>query len=142
MLRQRTAYSTLLLLTTTLVAPAALAQVAPSTSTPAGPPATSTMSTGVDPAQPQADTAVQPDAEQGVPEVSAPGIDASSGGDIVVVGRNIPNTVRSTAQVISVLSSADIARTGEGDIAGALTRVTGLSVVGNGYVFVRGLGDR
>ncbi|MFL0585970.1 TonB-dependent receptor domain-containing protein [Sphingomonas olei] len=142
MLRQRTAYSTLLLLTTTLVAPAALAQVAPSTSTPAGPPATSTMSTGVDPAQPQADTAVQPGAEQGVPEVSAPGIDASSGGDIVVVGRNIPNTVRSTAQVISVLSSADIARTGEGDIAGALTRVTGLSVVGNGYVFVRGLGDR
>ncbi|KKI18128.1 TonB-dependent receptor domain-containing protein [Sphingomonas sp. Ag1] len=142
MLRQRTAYSTLLLLTTTLVAPAALAQVAPSTSTPAGPPATSTMSTGVDPARPQVETAAQPDAEQGVPEVSAPGIDASSGGDIVVVGRNIPNTVRSTAQVISVLSSADIARTGEGDIAGALTRVTGLSVVGNGYVFVRGLGDR
>lgn len=142
MLRQRTAYSTLLLLTTTLVAPAALAQVAPSTSTPAGPPATSTMSTGVDPARPRAETAAQPDAEQGVPEVSAPGIDASSGGDIVVVGRNIPNTVRSTAQVISVLSSADIARTGEGDIAGALTRVTGLSVVGNGYVFVRGLGDR
>ncbi|RSV19486.1 TonB-dependent receptor [Sphingomonas sp. ABOLG] len=142
MLRQRTAYSTLLLLTTTLVAPAALAQVAPSTSTPAGPPATSTMSTGIDPARPQAETTAQPDAEQGVPEVSAPGIDASSGGDIVVVGRNIPNTVRSTAQVISVLSSADIARTGEGDIAGALTRVTGLSVVGNGYVFVRGLGDR
>ena len=50
--------------------------------------------------------------------------------------------MRSTAQVINVLSSADIARTGEGDIAGALTRVTGLSVVGNGYVFVRGLGDR
>ena len=43
---------------------------------------------------------------------------------------------------ISVLSSEDIARTGEGDIAGALQRVTGLSVVGNGFVFVRGLGDR
>ncbi|MDF2494671.1 TonB-dependent receptor [Sphingomonas sp.] len=144
MLRQRTAYSTLLLLTTTLVAPAALAQVAPSTSTPAGPPATSTMSTGVDPADAQTAPSAEPqvDAEQRSPEVSAPGIDATSGGDIVVVGRNIPNTVRSTAQVINVLSSADIARTGEGDIAGALTRVTGLSVVGNGYVFVRGLGDR
>ncbi|HCY03188.1 MAG TPA: hypothetical protein DHU71_10390, partial [Erythrobacter sp.] len=33
-------------------------------------------------------------------------------------------------------------RTGEGDIAGALTRVTGLSTVGNGLVYVRGLGDR
>ncbi|MDZ7896306.1 MAG: TonB-dependent receptor plug domain-containing protein [Sphingobium sp.] len=41
-----------------------------------------------------------------------------------------------------MLSSADIARTGEGDIAGALQRVTGLSVVGNGLVYVRGLGDR
>ena len=62
--------------------------------------------------------------------------------DIVVVGRNIPNTIRATPQVLSVLSTADIARTGEGDIAGALTRVTGLSVVGGGFVYVRGLGDR
>jgi outer membrane receptor for ferrienterochelin and colicin len=44
--------------------------------------------------------------------------------------------------VVSVLSAEDIARTGEGDIAGALQRVTGLSVVGSGFVFVRGLGDR
>jgi outer membrane receptor protein involved in Fe transport len=44
--------------------------------------------------------------------------------------------------VVSVLSSEDIARTGEGDIAGALQRVPGLSVVGNGLVYVRGLGDR
>ncbi|HEV7232710.1 MAG TPA: TonB-dependent receptor, partial [Sphingorhabdus sp.] len=44
--------------------------------------------------------------------------------------------------MVSVLSSADIERTGEGDIAGALGRVTGLSVVGSGFVYVRGLGDR
>ena len=69
-------------------------------------------------------------------EVSVPG------GDIVVTGRREGNIARSTAQVVSVLSSADIARTGEGDIAGALSRVTGLSVVGNGFVYVRGLGDR
>ncbi len=143
-MRQRTAYASLLLLTTTLVAPAALAQVAPS-APPASSPSTSTMSTGVDPQNP---TATSPDASvdrggvEQEAEVSAPGVDTSSGDDIVVVGRNIPNTVRSTAQVINVLSTADIARTGEGDIAGALTRVTGLSVVGNGYVFVRGLGDR
>ena len=41
-----------------------------------------------------------------------------------------------------MLGAADIARTGEGNIAGALGRVTGLSVVGNGFVYVRGLGDR
>ncbi len=74
-------------------------------------------------------------------EVSAPG---AGGGDqnVVVTGTRIPNSIRRTPQVISVLSSEDIARTGEGDIAGALQRVTGLSLVGNGFVFVRGLGDR
>ena len=72
-------------------------------------------------------------------EVSVPG---GAGADIVVTGQRDRNAVRTGAQVLSVLSSADIARTGEGDIAGALGRVTGLSVVGNGYVYVRGLGDR
>jgi TonB-dependent receptor len=64
------------------------------------------------------------------------------GGEIVVQGRRQQNVEQTAPQVVSVLSSADIARTGEGDIAGALGRVTGLSVVGNGYVYVRGLGDR
>ncbi|HEV2818112.1 MAG TPA: TonB-dependent receptor [Allosphingosinicella sp.] len=74
-------------------------------------------------------------------EVSAPGAEVS-GPDIVIRGSRTPNNVRRTPQVISVLSAEDIARTGEGDIAGALQRVTGLSVVGNGFVYVRGLGDR
>lgn len=80
-----------------------------------------------------------PDAQtsnEEAPEISMPG------GEIVVTGRRTLNVQRSAPQVISVLSSAEIARTGEGDIAGALSRVTGLSVVGNGYVYVRGLGDR
>jgi TonB-dependent receptor len=64
------------------------------------------------------------------------------GGEIVVQGRRTQNVEKSAPQVVSVLSSADIARTGEGDIAGALGRVTGLSVVGSGFVYVRGLGDR
>ncbi|KUO51691.1 MAG: TonB-dependent receptor [Sphingomonadales bacterium BRH_c42] len=72
----------------------------------------------------------------GQPEVSIPG------GGIVVTGRRNRNPERSSTQVLSVLSSEDIARTGEGDIAGALGRVTGLSLVGDGRVFVRGLGDR
>lgn len=69
-------------------------------------------------------------------EISAPGA------EIVVTGQRDRNVQKAAPQVISVLSSADIARTGEGNIAGALGRVTGLSVVGSGYVYVRGLGDR
>jgi TonB-dependent receptor len=61
---------------------------------------------------------------------------------VTVVGRRDREVQRETTQVITVLSNEDIARTGEGNIAGALGRVTGLSVVGNGFVYVRGLGDR
>jgi outer membrane receptor protein involved in Fe transport len=61
---------------------------------------------------------------------------------VVVVGRRDRDLQRETTQVLTVLSTEDIARTGEGDIAGALGRVTGLSVVGGAFVYVRGLGDR
>ena len=108
----------LLLLTSALVAPAALAQT----------PADATL---------VAAAAADPSEEV---EVSAPG--ASDGEEIVVRGRFIPNSIRATPEVISVLSAADIERSGEGDIAGALQRVTGLSVVNGGFVYVRGLGDR
>ncbi|MCL6250373.1 TonB-dependent receptor [Altererythrobacter sp. KTW20L] len=71
------------------------------------------------------------------PDISLPGANT-----IIVTGRINRDPTRSSSQVISVLSSEQIARTGEGDIAGALSRVTGLSVQGQGFVFVRGLGDR
>lgn len=64
------------------------------------------------------------------------------GGGIIVTGRRNRDPARNSGQVLSVLTEADIARTGEGDIAGALSRVSGLTLVGNGRVFVRGLGDR
>ncbi|NYT39449.1 TonB-dependent receptor [Sphingomonas sp. R-74633] len=118
----------LLLLTSALVAPS-LAWAQTTSPDPAGAqPGTGTTAETQDQA---ADPAVQ---EEPAPDVSVPG-------EIVVTGRRT-NVVRDMPQVVSVLSSADIARTGEGDIAGALSRVTGLSVVGNGYVYVRGLGDR
>jgi outer membrane receptor protein involved in Fe transport len=117
--------ASLLLLSTAFCATAAFAQGAPA---------------------PEADPAIAAEEEASAPEdeveISAPGAQPDQGEDIVVTGRNIPNVLRNTAEVVSVLSSEDIARTGEGDIAGALQRVTGLSVVGNGFVFVRGLGDR
>ncbi|HLL31557.1 MAG TPA: TonB-dependent receptor [Allosphingosinicella sp.] len=119
--------ASMLLLSTALSPTAAFAQEAPADA-------------------PAPGTAVAPDEGASSPddeiEVSAPGARPDQGEEIVVTGRNIPNVLRNTAEVVSVLSSEDIARTGEGDIAGALQRVTGLSVVGNGFVFVRGLGDR
>jgi TonB-dependent receptor len=150
-MQQRLAFATLLLLSSTLVAPGVLAQSAGGTASPApaapppaqtSTPATSTPGAASDPqaSAPTSTDQQQPDADAPV-EISGPGA-GSDAEDIVVVGRNIPNTVRATAQIVSVLSAADIARTGEGDIAGALTRVTGLSVVGGGFVYVRGLGDR
>ena len=120
----------MLMLSTALVAPAVHAQAA-------------TEGAAADPAataEAAAPDATAPDSAGSAADVSIPG--GGDGGEIIVRGRYTPNPVRATPQVVSVLSSADIARTGEGDIAGSLQRVTGLSVVGNGYVFVRGLGDR
>ena len=131
-------FGSLLLLSTALVSPHAFAQEAPeaTVSTPAA--AESAPETAPAPA-PSAATAAEEAPEQKV-EISAPG--AAFDREIVVTGRYIPEPVRATAEVISVLSTADIARTGEGDIAGALQRVTGLSVVGGRFVYVRGLGER
>jgi outer membrane receptor protein involved in Fe transport len=118
----------LLLLSTALTATAAFAQEAP--------PVESAPEAEAAPTEPPAQ------APEDDIEVSAPGAQPDQGGDIVITGRNIPNVLRNTPEVVSVLSAEDIARTGEGDIAGALQRVTGLSVVGSGFVYVRGLGDR
>ncbi|RHW16956.1 TonB-dependent receptor [Sphingomonas gilva] len=126
---------TLLLLSTALTSPAWGQTPPPSSSTPGGTTAVQEL-----PGQPAAEVPAQ-DGGQDELEVSIPG-GGSDQPDIVVRGRYIPDVVRSTPEIVAVLSSADIARTGEGDIAGALQRVTGLSVVGNGFVYVRGLGDR
>ena len=141
----------LLLMSTALVAPAiARAQTAPT----APPPQTTAPVPAPAPEPAPAPAAGDqtgapapvPDAAaadaQETPDVSIPGADNSGPKDIVVTGRRSRNVQKSAPQVVSVLSTADIARTGEGDIAGALSRVTGLSVVGNGFVYVRGLGDR
>ena len=132
-------YGSLLLLSTALVAPAAVAQSQSASPPAAGNTPPSQIATPADPAATAADSDAPREQEI---EISAPGASPDEGGEIVVVGRNIPNVVRATPEVVSVLSTEDIARTGEGDIAGALQRVTGLSVVGSGFVFVRGLGDR
>ena len=135
----------LLLFTSALVTPAmafaqsgqASGQAAPTGGQATGQAAPSDAGTPAAQAPEAADAAQTPPQEE--VEVSVPG---GATADIVVTGQRDRNVARTGAQVLSVLSSADIARTGEGDIAGALGRVTGLSVVGNGFVYVRGLGDR
>jgi len=84
----------------------------------------------------ETDSAETDDAQTAEADISIPG------GNIIVTGRRNRNPERSSGQVLTLLSEADIARSGEGDIAGALSRVSGLSLVGDGRVFVRGLGDR
>ena len=94
---------------------------------------TDTDAQDAEPAGEQLDETLPPEEE--APDVSLPG-------EIVVTGVRSRNITKVSDQVISVLSTEQIARTGEGNIAGALGRVTGLSVVGSGFVYVRGLGDR
>jgi outer membrane receptor protein involved in Fe transport len=139
MLHARRSLASLLLLTTMMCPAAALAQdagAAPPVQTPPTGEAAGDE-TAIEAPGTEAQTGV-PAADEAPVEVSAPGV--NPGGEIIVRGRR--NVVRATPEVLSVLSSEDIARTGEGDIAGALQRVTGLSVAGNGFVYVRGLGDR
>ena len=110
----------LLLISSALSAPAAMAQTAPDNAPTAGVPSASE----------------EADAQSGKVDVSIPG------SDIIVTGRRTSNVSQAAPQVVNVLSAADIKRTGEGDIAGSLQRVTGLSVASGGFVYVRGLGDR
>ena len=50
---------------------------------------------------------------------------------------------RQDASTVSdVLGAEQMARSGDSDAAAALRRVTGLTVIGGKYVYVRGLGDR
>ncbi|MEC3911318.1 TonB-dependent receptor [Sphingobium sp. CR2-8] len=116
----------LLLISTALVAPMATAQTSSTASPSGGDAGMSTTPSAAD----------ESDAQTGNVDVSIPGA------DIVVTGRRTANISQAAPQVVNVLSAADIKRTGEGDIAGSLQRVTGLSVVSGGFVYVRGLGDR
>ncbi|MBX2818233.1 MAG: TonB-dependent receptor [Rhodothermaceae bacterium] len=69
--------------------------------------------------------------------------------EVVIEARAVQNTeaslLRDRQKSISVsdaISAEAISRSGSGDAASAMTKVTGASVVGGKYVFIRGLGDR
>lgn len=69
--------------------------------------------------------------------------------EIVVEARTIRRTEaailtmqKKSATVIDGISAQQISRTGDSDAASALRRVTGVSVEGGKYVYIRGLSDR
>lgn len=68
--------------------------------------------------------------------------EASQLDEVVVLGRYIPEPNRESAEVAAFLTAEDLQRTGDSSAAGALARVTGLTVVEGRFVYVRGLGER
>ena len=134
----------LLLASTALSAVPAFAQSTTQSVPRTQPPSGETAADAPDPDEDTIDSATPgapQDASDDNVDISAPG-SSDFGNEIIVQGRYIPQPVRDSGQVVNVLSTEEIARAGDGDIAGALGRVTGLSVTNNGFVFVRGLGDR
>jgi outer membrane receptor protein involved in Fe transport len=61
---------------------------------------------------------------------------------IVVRGVFVPDEKRSTAEISSVLDAEDFARAGDTDVAAAIRRVAGLSVVDGKFPVARGLNER
>lgn len=91
---------------------------------------------------PGAAAAQQAEAQPVAPSSTAPSAPEGDPNEIVVLGRNIPQPMRATPEVATFLSAADLERTGDDTAAAALTRLAGLSVVSDRFVYVRGLGDR
>ena len=69
--------------------------------------------------------------------------------EVVVTAKAVRNTEsalltmqKKSASVMDGISSQQISKSGDSDAASAVRRVTGVSVEGGKYVYVRGLGDR
>lgn len=62
--------------------------------------------------------------------------------EVFVLGEFIPDEKRDTSEISNVLDLEDLSKLGETNIGISLSRVTGLSLVGGKYVYVRGLGER
>lgn len=61
---------------------------------------------------------------------------------IIVRGIFVPDEKRATAEISEVLDAEAFQRQGDSDIASALRRVTGLSIVGGRFAVARGLNER
>jgi outer membrane receptor protein involved in Fe transport len=120
-----------LLLTSMLFAPSlAMAQA----------PATNAENQDVQQSTAMQEEGVAPETQEAAPPEVEASVDEA--GEVVVLGRFIPEPMRQTSEVATFLSTEDLSRQGDDTAALALTRLTGLSVVSGRFVFVRGLGDR
>ncbi len=72
-----------------------------------------------------------------VPVVQQPEIE-----EVYVLGEFIPDEKRDTSEISNVMDEEDLSALGETSVGISLQRVTGLSLVGGKYVYVRGLGER
>ena len=84
-----------------------------------------------------------------IAQASTPAATAQSADDrptqldaVEVRGEYIPEPMLQTAEVASFVSREDFERTGDANAADALQRVSGVSIVGDKFVYVRGLGER
>jgi TonB-dependent receptor len=76
-------------------------------------------------------------------EASAPADSAVE--EILVSGSSVTDAVdqaRFSESIVDVLSAEDFSTTGDSGVVDALSRVTGVTTVGDKYVYVRGLGER
>ncbi|MDP5070490.1 MAG: TonB-dependent receptor plug domain-containing protein, partial [Congregibacter sp.] len=71
--------------------------------------------------------------------ISAPSLEIE---EVFVLGEFIPDEKRDTSEISNVLDVEDLSKLGETNVGISLSRVTGLSLVGGKYVYVRGLGER
>lgn len=62
--------------------------------------------------------------------------------EVLIRGKFIPEVMRETSEVASIVTAEDLVRQGDDTAAQALTRLAGLSVVSGRFVYVRGLGER
>ena len=62
--------------------------------------------------------------------------------EVVVLGKFVPGDKRITSEVANMLDYEALSLLTDTDVGGALSRVTGLSLVGDKYIYVRGLGER
>ncbi len=62
--------------------------------------------------------------------------------EVIVMGEFIPDEKRDTSEISDVLDTEALELLADSTVGDALARVTGLSLVGGKYVYVRGLGER
>ncbi len=62
--------------------------------------------------------------------------------EVVVLGKFVPDEKRDTSEISNVLDTEALDLLSDSNVGEALSRVTGLSLVGGKYVYVRGLGER